>query len=163
MSSSRVVPLPSRRATVSLAHALAVLAEAGDLFLLEGPLGAGKTFFARAMLRALGVPASVTVASPTFALVHEYRATLRVLHADLYRLSADQSIDDLGLREAREQGALVVAEWALRFDDALGRDGVCVLLHRGAGDRTATLIPRGDRGERMMAALCLSASQAVAS
>lgn len=155
-SLARTVSLPTRRSTVRLAQALSKLLCAGDLLLLDGPLGAGKTYFTRALFRRLGVPTSVTIASPTFALVHEYRGTFRLLHADLYRLEVSQGIADLGLREARDEGAVVVAEWAGRFGDALGRDGLAIALERLPNIRRATLSPRGPRGEALLGALPLT-------
>ncbi|MCU0680808.1 MAG: tRNA (adenosine(37)-N6)-threonylcarbamoyltransferase complex ATPase subunit type 1 TsaE, partial [Polyangiaceae bacterium] len=101
--------LSARRDTLRLARRLAAASAPGDLIVLEGPLGAGKTFLARALCRALGVSREVRVASPTFALVHEYEARLPVAHADLYRLESAESVRELGLREARDRGALLVA------------------------------------------------------
>lgn len=104
-----------------LATAVARLLEPGDLVLCSGDLGAGKTFFARALLRALGVGADVAVASPTFTLVQEYEtAKGTVLHADLYRLldgptPLPTELARLGLRERRAEGAILVVEWG---DDA---------------------------------------------
>lgn len=96
---------------------LAPLLSPGDLVLVSGPLGAGKTELVRGLAEGLGADAN-EVASPTFALVHEYGTAgePRVLvHADLYRLLGPSSrgvaIDDLGLVEAREKGAVVVVEW----------------------------------------------------
>jgi tRNA threonylcarbamoyladenosine biosynthesis protein TsaE len=96
----------------------------GTLVLLSGPLGAGKTELVRGIAEGLGVDTG-EVASPTFALVHEYgpAGTPPILvHADLYRLlgtSAEwAATDDLGLAEARERGSVVVVEWPEGF----GRD-----------------------------------------
>jgi tRNA threonylcarbamoyladenosine biosynthesis protein TsaE len=137
------VPLPTRRATIRLARALAPQLQPSDLVVLEGDLGAGKTFFTRALARALGVPREVPVTSPTFALVHELEgARLRVAHADLYRLGDDAELEPLGLRDARGDGALLVVEWGARWAGALGGDAL--LIHLAAGPpRRATVTATG--------------------
>lgn len=108
--------LRSRRETLSLGQKIAERLERGDLVTLSGDLGAGKTFLARAIARALGVPESEPVASPTFALVHEYETKKgTLLHADLHRLRGPNlalEIGKLGLRERRSEGAILVVEWA---------------------------------------------------
>lgn len=140
------VPLGSRRATLALGRRLADAMKQGDLVLLEGTLGAGKTFLARAIARALGVPREVTVGSPTFALVHEYDARLRFVHADLYRLERPEDVRELGLRDARAGGAAVLVEWGERFVRELGDDGLLVRISLEGGARTASLEPLGARG-----------------
>lgn len=91
---------------------------------LSGDLGAGKTFFTRALCRALGVPSEERVTSPTFALVHEYDAKLRVAHADLYRLDDVSELAHLGLRDRRAEGYLLVVEWGAPYAAALGGDAL---------------------------------------
>lgn len=148
------IPLPSRRATVRLGRLLAQALRPGDLLLLEGALGAGKTFLARAVCRALGVPSSVTVASPTFALVHEYETPRgKLLHVDLYRLEEGRAVAPLGLRESLSDGAMAVVEWGERFASELGGEGLLVRLCADEQGRRATLHPLGPRGERLAAAL----------
>jgi tRNA threonylcarbamoyladenosine biosynthesis protein TsaE len=85
----------------------------GDLILLVGPLGAGKTTFVRGLAR--GVGSSDGVASPTFVLVRNYRGRLPLAHVDLYRLNRAPELRDLGLDELLDEGAVVV-EWGDRLD-----------------------------------------------
>jgi tRNA threonylcarbamoyl adenosine modification protein YjeE len=110
---------------------------------------AGKTFFARALLRALGVPSAVPVPSPTFALVHRYDgAQSLVIHADLYRVrdEADPvgATRALGLRDDRDEGAVLLVEWGAGLEAALGgRADVAVMFERGAGERRAAVLTSG--------------------
>jgi tRNA threonylcarbamoyladenosine biosynthesis protein TsaE len=84
----------------------------GDLLLLEGDLGAGKTTFVRGVAR--GVGSSAHVASPTFQLVRVYAGRIQLAHVDLYRIEAASELADLGLDELLDQGAVVV-EWGERL------------------------------------------------
>ncbi|MGH7294393.1 MAG: tRNA (adenosine(37)-N6)-threonylcarbamoyltransferase complex ATPase subunit type 1 TsaE [Polyangiaceae bacterium] len=128
--------LRTRRDTRRLGAQIAASLEPGDLVVLEGELGAGKTFLARAVARALGVRGSV--ASPTFALVQEYdtpRAPL--LHVDLYRLRGDGlpvELARLGLRERRREGAILLVEWGRDAIAALGAEpALVVVMALGSG------------------------------
>lgn len=154
MSSTIRVELAHRRATRLLARRLASVLEVGDLVFLEGPLGAGKTFFVRAACRALGVPEREPIQSPTFALLHEHVGRVRVVHADLYRLVHAGELDELGLREALG-GAVGLVEWGLRFGDGVGADGVVVRIEppKNGLPRTASVEARGPRGRAILAAL----------
>ena len=143
------VPLATRRATARLGVELASKLAQGDLVLLSGDLGAGKTFLARAMARALGVPTEQAIASPTFALVQEYETPRGVLlHGDLYRLLDDggdrtktsDEIRRLGLAERRAEGCILIVEWGEGFERDLGGTAafdVRLTLERGA--RKATI------------------------
>ena len=109
---------------------LAGILSPGSLVLLSGPLGAGKTELVRGIAEGLGADAG-EVASPTFALVHEYglpQAPPILVHADLYRLQGtsrgDTATEDLGLAEARERGAVVVVEWPEALDRDRDRDPI---------------------------------------
>lgn len=144
--------LPDKRATQRLARDLAPLLAGGDLVILAGPLGSGKTFFTRELLRALGWPRSERVTSPTFTLVQEYLTVPKLVHADLYRLEGDQSaLAQLGLLEARDEGALLVVEWGLPFERALG--GGALLLELEREPRKAVLSALGPRAEQQLEAL----------
>jgi tRNA threonylcarbamoyladenosine biosynthesis protein TsaE len=122
-TSSRLIGLPDLAATEALAAAVARLVRAGDAILLEGPLGAGKTAFARAFLRAAAGDPALDVPSPTFTLVQEYDTKLgAVHHYDLWRLDGPGPLDELGWDAARD--AIVLVEWpdrlgALRPAEAL--------------------------------------------
>jgi tRNA threonylcarbamoyladenosine biosynthesis protein TsaE len=141
--------LPARRDTRRLGAAIAGVLEAGDLAVLSGDLGAGKTFLVRAIARALGVETAVT--SPTYALVQEY-ATKRapLVHVDLYRLRGPglaAEVARLGLRERRREGAILLVEWGEDAAKALGGepDLVVSLAIAGELERVATLSgPRAD-------------------
>lgn len=103
------VPLPDPEATDALARRLAPHLRAGDVLLLHGQIGAGKTQFARALIHALGVAEDVP--SPTFTLVQTYEAAdFDIWHADLYRLTHPDEAVELGLTEAFET-ALCLVEW----------------------------------------------------
>ncbi len=148
-----LIPLPTRRATTRLARALSGAAEPGDLILLSGELGAGKTFFVRAFLRALGLPARERVTSPTFALVNDYTiGAVRVAHADLYRLADASELDHVGLRDRRAEGAVTVVEWGEPYAGALGGDALHVRIDVGP-PRAATLTSSGARGAVLLAAV----------
>jgi tRNA threonylcarbamoyladenosine biosynthesis protein TsaE len=125
----------------------------GDLVVLEGDLGAGKTFLVRAIARALGVPAATPVTSPTFALVHEHRTSPPLVHADLYRLGAADELVELGLTERIGRDAVVIVEWGDRFAEALGGHGLWIWLSLDSEGRKARLEARGSRPEQILAAV----------
>lgn len=152
MSVGLTLELPNKAATTRLAGQLAPLLAGGDLLLLDGALGAGKTFFARALAKALGVGADVRVTSPTFTLVHEYETEPRLVHADLYRLLDDErGVRELGLLEQRDDGAVLVVEWGKDFERLLGGDALLVALVRDP--RKAAISASGRRSAQLLEAL----------
>jgi tRNA threonylcarbamoyladenosine biosynthesis protein TsaE len=104
--------------TMAVARELAATLSAGDVVLLSGTLGAGKTAFVRGLAAGLGVnPAAVS--SPTFTIVHEYRGGRLVLyHADLYRLERTAT-DEIGLEEMGVKDGVLAIEWPDRLTHAL--------------------------------------------
>jgi tRNA threonylcarbamoyladenosine biosynthesis protein TsaE len=169
----RELELPTRRATIALARAIAAWLEPGDVVLLDGGLGAGKTFLARALLRGLGLGAVIAVPSPTFTLMNEYPRELGVrvpiVHADLYRVRGDHelregecapglfdAIAELGLRERRGEGWALLVEWAGDAAEAFGGETLGVRLSRAeppARGRRAVLVASGARGAAFLAGL----------
>ena len=104
----------SEEETLGVAQGLAAELKAGDVVLLSGNLGAGKTTFVRGLAAGLGIDAD-EVSSPTFTLVHEYHGPrLALYHADLYRLEKGGS-DDLGLEEMGTGDGVLAIEWPDRL------------------------------------------------
>jgi tRNA threonylcarbamoyladenosine biosynthesis protein TsaE len=113
----RTIALPDEAATISLAARIAALAQAGDVIALEGDLGAGKTVFARAFIRALG--GEEEVPSPTFTLVQTYPLTpVAVWHFDLYRLHSPEEAWELAIEDAFAIGISLI-EWPRRLGPLL--------------------------------------------
>ncbi len=107
------------QATADLASAIATLVRKGDVVLLMGDMGSGKTVFAQAFARSLGVDEPVT--SPTFTIVNTYSGSRwPVFHADLYRLDRRVEVADLALAELAEQGVLIVEWGEAAFDEVDG-------------------------------------------
>jgi tRNA threonylcarbamoyladenosine biosynthesis protein TsaE len=131
--------------TRRLGAALAELARPGDVFLLLGDLGAGKTVLAQGLGAGLGVDDVIT--SPTFALVQSYEGRLGLHHLDVYRLEQVNEAHDLGLAELLDDGSVVVVEWGDRIAPVLPQDYLEVRLVYGPGesDRAVELVPVGSR------------------
>ena len=124
---TRLVELPDLAATVRLAAAVARLARPGDAILLHGPLGAGKTEFARAFLRAASDDPALEVPSPTFTLVQSYATRLgTVHHFDLWRLDGPAALGELGWDEARDD--IVLVEWPDRLGALHPPDALTIAL-----------------------------------
>jgi tRNA threonylcarbamoyladenosine biosynthesis protein TsaE len=124
--------------TRTLAAALAELARPGDLLLLAGDLGSGKTAFAQGFGRGLGVQELIT--SPTFTLAREYQGSrLRFHHLDAYRMEALEEIFDVGLPELLDDEAVVVVEWGDAIAPGVPADYLEVRLGPGAGDDDRTI------------------------
>jgi tRNA threonylcarbamoyladenosine biosynthesis protein TsaE len=150
--------LPDEAATEALGRELAAVVEPGIALLVFGPLGAGKTSLARALIRALGEAAGAPVAevpSPTFTLVQLYTlGGRRLWHFDLYRLSAPEEIVELGFEDALEEFTIV--EWPERLGGALPPERIEIVLALAGTGRTAAISGYG-RGGALLARLALQA------
>ena len=132
----------SAEETAALAATLADLAVSGDLILLSGDLGAGKTAFAKGFGAALGVTEPIT--SPTFTLVREYRGRMKLYHLDVYRLDQIEEALDLGLAELLDDDAVTLIEWGEPILPALPADYLEIRLELGDDDDERFLL-RPDR------------------
>jgi len=155
-----VPPLPltarttSASATRLLAAGVASHAQAGDLLLLAGDLGTGKTVFVQGFAQGLGIDEQVT--SPTFVLLRPYQGpSLRLLHADIYRLDQLSEVLDLGLLEQLDDKAVACVEWGDLAEPVLPADFLVVRLAYGDGDddRVIEARPVGARWQSRVAGL----------
>lgn len=129
--------LPDEDATTRLGEWLARHMSGGETLLLDGPIGAGKSHLARALIRArLGRWEDVP--SPTFTLVQVYQADVDIWHADLYRLTHPDEVLELGLDEAFEK-AICLIEWPDRLGRSLPEHAVRVALRADGEGRVATI------------------------
>lgn len=133
---ARAIRTLGEEETAAAGEAFAARIGAGDVVLLFGDLGAGKTAFVRGLARGLGAPGE-EVTSPTFTLVQEYRGRLTLYHADLYRLTPPE-VADLGLDELAE-GSILAVEWAERWDDAPEDAWRLRFEHEGENVRAITI------------------------
>ena len=153
------IPLPDEAATELLGGRIGAELEPGDLVALHGPIGAGKTSLARAILRArLGDP-DLEAPSPTFTLMQSYEGPQgRVIHADLYRIAGEGELVELGLDEMQQEAAILV-EWPERAPHLLDRPrlDVSLALDPGTGGRVASLSGAGPLRGRLERAQALEA------
>ena len=128
----------SQAETAAVAEAMGAAFRGGEVVLLSGELGAGKTAFVRGLARGLGADPE-EVASPTFVLLTAYEGRLVLHHADLYRLKGDGDEREIGLEELPGPGGVLAVEWADRLNEAPWPAPVRVRLDH-AGDDVRRLV-----------------------
>ena len=130
----------SEAETAALAEALAAGFRGGEVVLLTGDLGAGKTAFVKGLARGLGVDPGEVV-SPTFVLLTRYPGRLTLHHADLYRLAGGGDEREIGLEELPGAGGVLAVEWAERLGGDPWPGALHVSLeHAGGDDRQVTVV-----------------------
>ena len=135
--------------TQQLGRGLAQHFEGGEVLLLSGTLGAGKTCLTQGLAWGLGVQEHAR--SPTFVLASEYEGRLTLYHLDLYRLDDLMEIDDLGLDEYIFGQGVCVIEWAEKGRGVLPDDGLTIRIEvKGENDREFTLEAHGERYEQLL-------------
>lgn len=142
LDDAREAKLPDEAATARLGAALAGALSPGEAICLSGPLGAGKSTLARALIRARTRP-DEDVPSPTFTLVQFYEGTgLPIAHFDLYRLASPEEAFEIGLDEALQDGAALI-EWPERLEGRLPPDRLDIEIRFVGAGRSARLVPHG--------------------
>lgn len=132
---------PTPAETMAVGRRLAGLLWAGDVVLIEGELGSGKTTFVAGLAEGLGVEEPIT--SPTFILMRSYPGLLPLTHADVYRLETLAEIEDLELTEASRDGVLAV-EWGTAIEQWMPADHLVVRISVEESEaRNIELIPHG--------------------
>jgi tRNA threonylcarbamoyladenosine biosynthesis protein TsaE len=139
--------------TRELGAAVGAVLRPGDVVVLAGDLGAGKTTFAQGVARALGVVDRVT--SPTFTIVHEHDGRVPLAHVDVYRLESLGELHDLGFEEVVDEQRITLVEWGDMVARALPTDRLTVRLELVADDdeRFVTFVPHGAGWHERVSAL----------
>ncbi len=141
---TKTITTHSEEETAAAGRELAATLSAGDVLLMYGDLGAGKTAFVRGLAEGLGVPPE-EVSSPTFTLIQEYRGgRLTLFHADLYRINDPREFDELGLDEIAVDGVLAI-EWAERLPGPPRNSVRISIEHAGDTGRHITITHYSDR------------------
>ena len=139
-----VLGLRNLQQTAALGRFLGEQAGAGDVILLRGPLGAGKTTLAQSIAVGLGVPDECYVTSPSFNLMNEYTGRLTLYHLDCYRLGNEYDVEDSGLMDYIVADGLTVVEWPERLGSLTPKERLEIdFQFPGEEERTLILTPYG--------------------
>lgn len=134
----------SSEETKTTSHALGKLLTGGEVLLLEGDLGAGKTTFTKGLAKGLNITRNVN--SPTFTIIKEYEGRLPLYHMDVYRLA--DSEEDLGFDDYFLGSGVTVVEWAHLIEEYLPEERLEIYIyHLGDDERKIVLTPKGERYE----------------
>jgi tRNA threonylcarbamoyladenosine biosynthesis protein TsaE len=128
--------------TIFIGHKLSELLDSGEMIVLRGDLGAGKTTLVKGIAEAFHAALEEDVTSPTFTLVHEYRGpAVTIFHIDLYRIDTERELITLGIDDLRsEPGSILLVEWGEKFDRIRNeKDGEIVIERIGEMERRIVL------------------------
>ena len=136
--------------TAQLAGTIGKIIREGTVICLDGELGVGKTLFVRALARTLGVESDVT--SPTFNLMNIYEAACPIVHFDLYRITSEEELEDIGFYEyAEATEGIVLIEWAEKFPDAMPADHLSVRIEAlNDEERQFTFVAKGKKSRALL-------------
>ncbi|MCK5403862.1 MAG: tRNA (adenosine(37)-N6)-threonylcarbamoyltransferase complex ATPase subunit type 1 TsaE [Desulfobulbaceae bacterium] len=146
MKNTATLKLTTLDETSSLGQSLGRVAEPGDVIALFGDLGAGKTTLTQFIGQGLQVPDSCYITSPTFSLLHEYPGRIPLFHMDLYRLSGEDDVIDLGFEDYLYGDGLVVIEWPDRLGALMPDNRLAIeLTMTSESSRTAVFTAYGKK------------------
>jgi len=145
-----IIACPTLNETKKLGRALGTVLGDGDVVLLDGDLGAGKTTLVTEIAETLGVDRR-DVSSPTFSLMNVYRGKkLTLQHFDLYRLTSSEELDDIGFYEYVGAPGVTFIEWAELFPCEMPEDHLSIPLRQEGAGRVAELVPHGAHYEALV-------------
>ncbi len=149
----------SEEETIALGRSLGEKLLGGEIILITGELGAGKTRLVQGIAQGLGT--NDNPRSPTFVLVNRHIGRLVLHHCDLYRLNSADEVDDLGLLELAEQGDVLAVEWPERGEGAFPPDALKVRMELGSDDdeRSIRFSAGGSVSRRLVEAMILVVNQ----
>lgn len=148
MSNSLTFILSSLEDTVLFGRHIASQVIPGDIIFLNGDLGAGKTTLTQAIGYGLGVPKSCYITSPTFSLLHEYPGDIPLYHMDLYRLSGEEEVIELGFEDYLYGEGVCVIEWPDRLGDLIPANRLVIDIETQGRSRVVTLTGHGSMESR---------------
>jgi tRNA threonylcarbamoyladenosine biosynthesis protein TsaE len=146
------ISLSSLKHTAEFGRLLGRIAQPGQVILLEGDLGAGKTTLVQAIGQGLGVEDSTYITSPTFSILHEYEGRLPLYHMDFYRINRTEELEELGLDEIIYGKGLTVIEWPAILGSRTPMNHLhCKLSTSGSTSRRALLAAQGSGWHALLA------------
>ena len=131
--------------TIAVGHTLSTVLEPGQMIILRGDLGAGKTTLVKGIAEGFNAALQEEVTSPTFTLVHEYRGpTVTLFHIDLYRIDSERELATLGIEDLRlEPGSILLIEWGQKFEQLVTESNGEISIDRmGESERRIIFVPR---------------------
>jgi tRNA threonylcarbamoyladenosine biosynthesis protein TsaE len=141
----------SAHQTQLLGKRIGELCRPNTILALTGDLGCGKTTLVQGLARGLGVPADYYITSPTYTWINEYPGRIPLFHVDLYRLTAPEDVEDIGLAELFHAGGTVAVEWADKIGDLMPARRLTLSMQ--APDDTLREMQVSARGDKMVALL----------
>ncbi|MFC1855075.1 tRNA (adenosine(37)-N6)-threonylcarbamoyltransferase complex ATPase subunit type 1 TsaE [Thermodesulfobacteriota bacterium] len=146
----------SLKNTRQIGNMIGKMLKVSDTVLLNGTLGAGKTTLTKAISKGLGIKSDHYVVSPSYAIINEYLADLKIYHFDLYRIESPDEFFELGAYEYLQGDGVCIIEWADKFVDAMPKENLSILLEEtkaGQNKRNMTLLATSKRYEAIIKSL----------